>query len=164
MILGSFDGDGRPYIQGRLFFPRLRLDAYVDFLVDTGADRTSLHPVDTLMMGVDYSRLRQPSDFSGIGGSAPYSSERGVLFFADGRLLRAYTTQIAILNLSVVKTAKDIPTIPSVLGRDILSNGWMRYDPRNQRLEFTPKAASITFQANLSDITSVEEFPAFVQG
>ena len=63
MILGSFDADGRPYMQGRLFFPRLQLDAYIDFLVDTGADVTTLHPPDSITMGIQFGDLSAPNTF-----------------------------------------------------------------------------------------------------
>lgn len=46
MITGSFDGEGRPYVQGRLIISRFKVDGFIDFLMDTGADTTTLHPDD----------------------------------------------------------------------------------------------------------------------
>ena len=158
MILGSFDTRGRPYIQGRLFFPQRQRDAYVDFLVDTGADVTSLHPIDGLTMNLPYEDLEPPVPFGGIGGTAPYSLELGVLYLADGRFLRAFALDIAILNINALNTEAegDIPTISSVLGRDVLGNGWMRYDPPNDRLEFICKTSDATVRATLGDRHSIQ--------
>ena len=47
MLRGRFGhANKRPYIQGRLFIPRLEVWSDVSFLVDTGADKTSLLPAD----------------------------------------------------------------------------------------------------------------------
>ncbi len=47
MLRGRFGhANKRPYIQGRLFIPRLEIWSDVSFLVDTGADKTSLLPAD----------------------------------------------------------------------------------------------------------------------
>lgn len=109
---------------------------------------------------------KEPVPFQGIGGFAPYSLERAGLLFADGNRLRAYSLDVAILNVGSAAADEDeqaddgeeeepsIPTIPSVLGRDILNNGWMRYDPLNSRLEFMVKRADLTVRASLSDIGS----------
>ena len=37
MLRGTFDTDGRPYMEGHLLIPRLRIASKVSFLVDTGA-------------------------------------------------------------------------------------------------------------------------------
>ena len=46
MLRGRFGhANKRPYIQGRLFIPRLENWSDVSFLVDTVADKTTLLPV-----------------------------------------------------------------------------------------------------------------------
>lgn len=43
MLRGRFGhASKRPYIQGRLFIPRLDIWSDISFLVDTGADKTTL--------------------------------------------------------------------------------------------------------------------------
>jgi hypothetical protein len=140
-------------MRGRLFFPRLKLDSYIKFLVDTGADATCLHPPDSTNMVVPYGDLEKPQDLEGIGGNAPYSYEPGLLLLADHRLTRGFRIEIAILNIDAldIKDEDDIPQIPSLLGRDILQNGWLRFDPPNGRVEFTVKRADLTSRAGLDD-------------
>ena len=62
MITGSFDGEGRPYVQGRLIISRFKVDGFIDFLMDTGADTTTLHPDDGIQLHVPFIRLRNRTE------------------------------------------------------------------------------------------------------
>ena len=147
MILGSFDDHGRPFVQGRLFIPRLRVEGYIDFLVDTGADFTAIHPRDGQRIDIPYSKLRKKSDVSGIGGDHEYYHEPGMLLFDDGSLLRVY-----ILEIAIAKPSKEIETLPSLIGRPLLNSWRMRHDPYGGRLEVVAKNADVTLRADLEDI------------
>ena len=147
MIIGSFDKDGRPYVQGRLFLPRLNIDGYIDFLVDTGSDATCLHAKDGLRLDVPYDKLRGVQNVEGVGGEAQYYLEGAVLFLADGKLLRTYVTPIAISAVN-----DHFKKLPSLLGQDVLQNFWMRHDPGNARLEFTVRGAALTFKGTLDGL------------
>ena len=46
MIAGTFSPSGQPMVSSRLIVPRLGVDDEIDFLVDTGAESTCLHPAD----------------------------------------------------------------------------------------------------------------------
>ena len=143
MILGDFGRNGRPFIQGRLFIPRLRVQGDIDLLVDTGADRTVLHPRDSRRLKLPYKQLQASMNMSGIGGSNRYFVEEAYLFFADGQHIRVYNILIGVLRSSQPDALK----LPSLLGRDILDKWWMRYDPPNKRLEFTVKSADFTLRS-----------------
>ncbi len=95
----------------------------VDFLLDTGASTSCVHPQDaTLWLGIDAARLRTPSHWArqrtshGIGGSstdfivpADYALQR------DDGTWDTYRRDLAI--------ARSTPTnqlLPSLLGWDIL--------------------------------------------
>lgn len=94
MILGRFgDTTGRPYVNGRLLLPRLNLAANLSFLVDTGADASTLMPADGLTIGIDYQTLINPTDVGGIGGSASCFQEDVVIAFFESNknLIRSYT-------------------------------------------------------------------------
>ena len=91
MLRGRFgDTSKRPYLEGRLLIPRLRVWSDISFLVDTGADKTTLLPADSLKMGLDYNTLTKSSDPAiGIGGIShklyrtvyrSYSTNRAKLF------------------------------------------------------------------------------------
>lgn len=59
MLKGRFgDTTGAPYIEGRLLIPRLKIDGYVSFLVDTGSDSTVLMQTDGARLGLNYSKLK----------------------------------------------------------------------------------------------------------
>ena len=142
MIIGRFDEYGRPFIRGRLFIPRLNVDSEIDFLLDTGADATCLHPVDLERIGIeaDFVPAGSVIEPSGIGGRGRYFEETAVLFFEDETALRLYA-----INLYVAEPDEDLEHLPSVLGRDVINRWSMTYDPANDRLEFTIRSADATF-------------------
>jgi len=57
VLVGTFEyGTGRPYIGGRLVFPRLaRMNGDILWLVDTGADTSQLGSLDGQQMGLDFA-------------------------------------------------------------------------------------------------------------
>lgn len=138
MIIGRFDEYGRPFIRGRLFIPRLDLDSEIDFLLDTGADATCLHPGDLRRIGIesDFVPVGNVIEPSGIGGRGRYFEETAVLFFEDSSTVRLYA-----VNLYVAEPNENMEHLPSVLGRDIINRWSMTYDPANDRLEFIVRSA-----------------------
>ena len=58
MLQGRFgDTSGRPYLEGRFYIPRLGVQGNISFLVDTGADSTTLLPADANKLNIDHSEL-----------------------------------------------------------------------------------------------------------
>ena len=59
MLQGRFDYSrkGRPYVDAITLFPRFKRARRVSFLVDTGADNTTISPIDALLLGVRYAEL-----------------------------------------------------------------------------------------------------------
>ena len=137
MLYGRFgDTSGRPYMEGRLLLPRLRLRADVSFVVDTGADRSVLMPLDAQRIGVDFSRLSGEVESVGIGGLVRNYTEQAVLVFNEpSRRLVGY-----FINLEITSPGPDIEDVPSLLGRDVLDRWRMNYDPGNSRLTFTVRS------------------------
>ncbi len=72
MIQGYFSTIGatrRPFVYASLQFPVLSdLHFGVEFLVDTGADRTMLSPSDAARIGIDLSTLSLGARSTGVGG------------------------------------------------------------------------------------------------
>lgn len=69
MITGFFKGDAG-YINAHIISQSLGIDETVEFLVDTGASRTTLIDKDVIFLGLDYNSLKKHSqNVSGIGGS-----------------------------------------------------------------------------------------------
>ena len=60
---------GRPYVEGRVYFPRFDLEGDVSFLVDTGADASLLNPGDVVRIGVNIDLLAGSAESVGLGGA-----------------------------------------------------------------------------------------------
>jgi hypothetical protein len=119
MIQGRFgNSTGRPYIEGRVVFPRLGVAGNISFLADTGADRTTIMQMDGARLGVDYSRLANSSQAVGTGGISQLFRENAVLAFLDqGVRLCIYDLEILIQQ-----PMPALATVPSLLGRDVIQN------------------------------------------
>lgn len=111
------------YITAVLKIPNLNITQKIEFLIDTGATKTTILDKDAISAGIPYNRLIRPKHpLLGVGGLvATYIAKNaGIYFRADDdsehkELLR---------ELLVVKHARvnhNIMRIPSVLGRDILN-------------------------------------------
>ena len=134
MIIGWFSFRGRPFVRVLLTIPRLGIQNEVEFLVDTGADGTSVNHRDAVNMEL-FPELFLESETSysaGVGGFSQYFVEDAWIEFldTDEDHPREYPVSLRIADLS------DAPTsIPSLLGRDILNLHRMVYAPGERRLE-----------------------------
>ena len=73
-----------PYVSGSVYLPRLGVGDRVDFLLDTGADATTLHPRDAGKLGVYAHSLGSASvSAKGIGGPMQYTPEYALVSFFD---------------------------------------------------------------------------------
>ena len=142
MIPGRFGNTtGRPYVNGRLLLSRLNLSANLSFLVDTGADVSTLMPADGLTIGIDYQTLINPTNVGGIGGDASCFRETAVLVFDEPNrnLIRFYS-----ITMTILQPQQALMRMPSILGRDILDRWRMSYDPSKSDLKFTVRSADHT--------------------
>jgi hypothetical protein len=141
MLTGRFgDTTGRPYIEGRLILPRLEIRGDISFCVDTGADRSLLHPGDGERMGIDYTKLTGETESVGVGGIRHSFVEPALLVFSEPkRFLYVY-----IIDLAISPPSLDIMDLPSLLGRDILDRWRMIYHPAKKRLTFDVVSADVT--------------------
>lgn len=120
MIKGRYgDTTGSPFLEGRVFIPSLNLDGNVSFLVDTGADNTVLSFMDAIKLGVDFTKLTDRSVSYGIGGrSEDFLVPARVLFLERDKAIYEYRITLAI---PVPIYDPDLESIPSLLGRDVIS-------------------------------------------
>ncbi len=101
-------------------------------MIDTGSSTTALNPGD--LRGVDLTGLG-PEEPVALGYGGPTLGRETlahVLLEEPGVGVRVY--QVAILLF----TAPELRSLPSVLGRDILRNFRMVYDPSNELLDLKP--------------------------
>lgn len=145
MLVGRFGSTtGRPYLEGRLFFPRLRLAGDISFLIDTGADQTTIMPADNLRIGVDYASLTDKQENVGVGGLSQHYLEPAILvFLEENSRLVGYS---ATAGLAPQKP--ELMNVPSLLGRDILDQWKMTYDKSQPHLTF--EINSVDFEAPIS--------------
>ncbi len=109
----------------------------VQFLLDTGADRTCLHYPDVLMAGINPFRLRgfPKKSMNGIGGSADYFVvPADIKLFDSDQGYIVHRISLRIADISQLKAGD----IPSLLGRDVFNQYQMYYDPRRSRVRLRP--------------------------
>ena len=117
-------------MKARLVLPRLGVSGQVDFLVDTGAAASVLHPDDGIALGCPFDDLLLPMAFEGVGGTHTYYRETAVIEFDDSG------TEIGLrLELAVAKPHPAVDGLDSLLGRDILNRMRVDYDFPQDRLE-----------------------------
>lgn len=142
MIIGGFDGRGRPYVECRVVIPRLGTDESIRFLLDTGADNTSLHPLAARRARIPFDQLGNRTDSRGIGGTSSYFREPALLVFDDDSQLRLYEIELRIAGPN-----ENNQTLPSLLGRNVINHWYVQYDPTNSRLECIARHADHTLEA-----------------
>ena len=96
----------------------------VELLVDTGADRTILSPIDAASIGLDASTLDLGLRSRGIGGEISTRAVESEL------AIQGYSTSIT-LHIPEVRQP-----IPSLLGRDFMANFALFMEERTGRVLF----------------------------
>ena len=130
MLRGRFgDTTGRPYVEGHVFLPRMRVSGNVSFVFDTGADTSLLMPLDGHRMGIDYTSFQEKDQSLGIGGVSENFIEPAYLAFVGDEELYGYE-----IKLRICKPSEEIMTIPSLLGRDIIDQWRIIYDKSKLQL------------------------------
>ena len=116
----------------------------VDFLIDTGADRTTISPLAAIKNRIDFSKLRRSKTPSvGIGGEASreYIIKKPVLQLAgtDGELVWMELDEIDVMKAEEnTPSDADIFIIPSLLGTDLLKKLKLTYNA-HAKLELKEK-------------------------
>lgn len=129
MIYGFFGSDGHAYLRGYVYLPRFDAGEYVYFLVDTGADATTLHPNDSQRFNLPFDELENPVSVSGVGGEQIYYDEPADISFRGTDRIYGFR-----VTLSVGKPSDETDDLESLLGVDILNRMRMDYDFRRRRL------------------------------
>ena len=111
---GQFDRFNRPVITVYILFPSIHAEGNIDFLVDTGADGTTLNLQDATAIGIDVSSLIQNGQSRGVGVAPKFPVETAgtLLFTADDG-----STKLPVSHPSVI-VLKNVSY--SLLGRDVM--------------------------------------------
>jgi hypothetical protein len=118
---------------------QLGIEDTIEFLIDTGASRTTICDKDAIRLGIDYSKLdKLPEGTLGIGGNVDtYIVENPELSFKtrDGRYNVEKLDKLYVLKHERVDNL--IKRLPSILGRDILNKYSLVYDRREEKATIT---------------------------
>ena len=134
MIIGYFGRTGRLYVSGHLQFPRLGVSGTLEFLVDTGADRTIIHPPDIRELALPVDLLAGRTATYGVGGPAGLFVEPAILRFTDADRSTVYAYR---LDIGIAEPRSANRNFPSLLGRNILDCWYLESDPTYNMLQFT---------------------------
>ncbi len=130
MIRGYFYTAGvrrRPFVQARFDFPSLNRSLEVPLLVDTGADRTIIAPLDANRLGLDLSTLSMGQPSTGVGGQMNTRLVEALVTLDD------FSTTLTLTILEPLPERRALP-IPSLLGRDIISRFALFIEERTNRV------------------------------
>ena len=123
MIAGWFDTRERPTVRARLIIPRLDVDGRIDFLIDTGATFTSLHPDDGKRIGCPFDELRSPRNMAGVGGSNQYFREPAIIVLYGRSGPRALDIELLVSKPQPASESDPRPVVNRfrlILGDDVL--------------------------------------------
>ena len=126
----SADARRRPFLGARVAIPRLEVSAPVEFLVDTGADRTVIHWNDRqLFENARAEPLPADASFPEAMTLSGISDQR-IRYGLDEALLSFRSEQGAVLlaRLTVGIALDPIPGVPSLLGRDFFARCRLEFD------------------------------------
>jgi hypothetical protein len=117
-------------IEAHVSIPSIGAGGFVQFLIDTGADCTTLTPADGRRLRIDYNRLTREDHAIGYTGSTADFMCEGIVTFADLGVAE-YEYDI---DLRITKPDHNIElfVIPSLLGRDIINRWQLGLDPKTQ--------------------------------
>ena len=126
MLHGRFGATtNSPYFEARISIPKLNVSGHVSFLLDTGADTTTLMPADGVRLGLPWDDLSKgnPMPATGIGGQTEVFVAPASVTFRTEDELYGYSVPVCI-----VPKAPDRMHMPSLLGRDIVNQWRLAYD------------------------------------
>ena len=127
------------YVAAILESKSLHIYAVVEFLVDTGATRTTICDKESVRLGIDYLALEKLCEgMLGIGGTVDtYNLNDVNLIFRQENKKTHEETLERICVLKHPQLNDHILRIPSILGRDILNKHSLIYDKRKETVYIT---------------------------
>ena len=122
-VWGEFDA---PYVRALFICEGLNLKEHIEFLIDSGASRTTILDNDAIMLGIDHDHLEKSVEGTiGIGGVVDtYIIPKVTLIFRTSTGIHEEVfDKLFTLKHKPRDTREEgrIKRIPSLLGRDFLN-------------------------------------------
>jgi hypothetical protein len=130
------------YVVAILECKALRIHDTIEFLVDTGASRTTICDKDVIRLGIDFRQLEKLGEgMLGIGGLVDtyVSKDVKLIFRREDKgshvenFDRVYFLKHKVLDERIMR-------IPSILGRDMLNEFVFVYNKRNETAYVTDES------------------------
>ena len=116
--------------------------ATLEFLIDTGATKTTISDKDAIRLGIDYDALEKPDKgMLGIGGPVDtyiLKEAKLALHKKDGQTHVENLESLCFLRH--FELTERILRIPSILGRDVLNKYALIYDRRQDNVYMTDES------------------------
>jgi len=130
-----------PYVQAAVFMQRLQVQGLVNFLIDSGADNTTLSLLDVERMNLDCRKINRKSliPVEGIAGAQTFYSEQAIIMFRDDNSnTYAFSIDIHIPKRGDKGKINQQRNLPSLLGRDIVNQCKLTMDFHSGIIELEP--------------------------
>lgn len=124
-----------PYVDGHVKIGRLGVADDVRFLVDTGADATTIQMRDRRRLRIDPSQLSTQVLVESVGGLSSYAQELASVWLYD-RAADAW--RIFAIVIEIYAGEGDAGDVPSLLGRDVLNRCRCAIDASSGRALLDP--------------------------
>ena len=137
-VSGYYSADAwrRPFLGARVAIPRLEVTAPIEFLVDTGADRTVIHWNDRQSFeNASADPLPADAAFPDAMSLSGISDQR-IRYGLDEALLSFRSEQgpVLLARLTIGIALDPIHGVPSLLGRDFFERFRLEFDMPVDRL------------------------------
>ena len=132
------------YVTAVLESKSLHLYASVEFLIDTGATKTTISEKDIIRLGVDYEALERLSKgMLGIGGAVDtyLLKDANLIFRQENK--KNHVEQLSLCFLKHSEVNERILRIPSIIGRDILNKYTIIYSKKQGKAYLTDESMHI---------------------
>ena len=139
-IEGWFDSRGRPLFEAELLLPGQGIRVTMEFLADTGSDRTLLMPSAAAKLPLDLEQLGASTGrIAGVGGSVRVARiPARIVFYGSNAYLYD-------LDVGIVATGGQRSPVDALLGRDILARWYLHCERRTNLLRAEKISADDVF-------------------
>ena len=135
-MISGFFRNGAGFVNAHLISEKLGMGETIEFLVDTGASRTTLLDKDVICLGIKYDKLRRyEQDLSGIGGSVEtYVVDDSLLLFGECAMkIPVFVARHPLETMDKEERIK-ILRFPSILGRDVINRFRLIFDKETEKI------------------------------